>query len=520
MLPSHQWARDFFVTNEDVEYLTGLLLERETPLSIDELARALIDQRLETEKAALQERYKDVHLYKPADSYAVGQTIMFPALDHATAHVVSLRSGNNPDYGDFSVIQVEFADHSTREFASDLKIPHQLSGGEGESFPGLPDLDADQIVRENHALIIERMTDKLRETGDLVSVAGKWFPRDLMVEVNEGYLNLAEAVLDMASGGPLSTEDILQQIGGLGNVPMELQIFCMNDALNRDPRFDEVGPLNTVLWFLQRLEPPEVQTTPDILRYSPADYDPDVLSPEQVALEAEIGDEWSPAVTAVEDHEPSEQVVLTLIFPHRRAGTLPLNAAMRDIFPTARRTQRIAVTLVDGQDGEEYPGWVVRQDRYVFGLNPMYRKHKLPVGTHIIVHRQNGSDKIVVDFHAHRPRTEWVRLVTNKNNQISFDDQKRGIGAEYDDLMILGTDDLEEVDKLITHYKRASMSSILRTLITELSRNSPQGTVHIKTLYSAFNVLRRSPPGPLFAALDTSSEFEHVGNHYWRLGGS
>ncbi|HVU13072.1 MAG TPA: hypothetical protein VHD90_17460, partial [Phototrophicaceae bacterium] len=334
-MPSHQWARDFFVTNEDVEYLTGLLLERETPLSIDELAHALIDQRLETEKAALQERYKDVHLYKPADSYTVGQTIMFPALDHATAQVVKLRPGTNPDYGDFSVIQVEFDDHSTREFASDLKTPHKLSDDSaGESFPGLPDLDANQIIRENHDLIIERMTDKLRETGDLVSVAGKWFPRDLMVEVNEGYLNLAEAVLDMASGGPLSTEDILQQIGGLGNVPQELQIFCMNDALNRDNRFDEVGPLNTVLWFLQRLEPPEVQTTPDILRYAPADYDPDVLSPEQVELEAEIGDEWSPAVTAVEDDEPNEQVVLTLLFPHRRAGTLPLNAAMRDIFPT------------------------------------------------------------------------------------------------------------------------------------------------------------------------------------------
>jgi hypothetical protein len=61
------------------------------------------------------------------------------------------------------------------------------------------------------------------------------------------------------------------------------------------------------------------------------------------------------------------------------------------------------------------------------------------------------------------------------------------------------------------------MSSILHALITELSRNSPQGTVHAKTLYSAYNVLRRCPPGPIFAALDTHSEFEHVGNHYWRL---
>jgi len=193
---------------------------------------------------------------------------------------------------------------------------------------------------------------------------------------------------------------------------------------------------------------------------------------------------------------------------------------MRHIFPTARRTQRIFVTLVDGQDGQEYSGWVVRQDRYVFGLHEMFTKHKLPVGTHVIVRRQEGSDKIVIDFHAHRPRTEWVRLVTNKNNQIAFEDQKRGIGAEYDDLMILGTDDLAEVDKLSVHYKRASVSSILHTLITELSRNSPQGTVHAKTLYSAYNVLRRSPPGPIFATLESHSDFEHVGNHYWRLSDS
>jgi hypothetical protein len=338
-----------------------------------------------------------------------------------------------------------------------------------------------------------------------------------MPDVNEGYLNLAEAVLDIASGGPLSTEEIVQQIGGLADVPLELQIFCMNDALNHDNRFDEVGPLNTVLWFLKRVEPPEVQTTPEILRYHSVDYDPDILSPDQAALEAEIDDEWSPAQV---EREFGDQVMFALIFPHRRAGTLPLNAAMRQIFPTARRTQRIAVTLVDGQDGEEFPGWVVRQDRYVFGMNPMYRKHKLPVGTHILVRRHANSEKIVIDFHAHRPRTEWVRLVTNKNGQIAFEDQKRGIGAEYDDLMILGTDDLAEVDKLIANYKRANTSSILRTLIAELSRNSPQGTVHAKTLYSAFNVLRRCPPGPIFATLDAASEFEHVGNHYWRLSES
>lgn len=519
-MPSHPWARDFFVTDDDVEFLTGLLLERETPLSTDELARAIIDRRLENEKAALQERFKDVHLYKPSDSYQIGQVVMFPTLDHATAEVVNVRAGENPEYGDFAVMKVRFDDDTTREFAADFKPPHKLSDGAAEALPGLPTIDTDGILRESHDLITQRLSEKLLDTGELVSVTGKWFPRGLMVEVNEGYLNLAEAVLDMTGGGPLTTADILEQIGGLGDMSPELQAFVLNDALNRDDRFDEVGPLNQVLWFLKRVEPPEVQTTPEILLYSPADYNPDVLSDEETALEAEIGDEWSPASRGQDVIDPSVQVTLTLIFPHRRAGTLPLNAAMRHIFPTARRTQRIAVTLVDGQDGEEYPGWVVRQGRYVFGLGALYRKHKLPVGTHIILKRQPEGEKIVVDFHAHRPRSEWVRLVENKNGQIAFEDQKRNIGAEYDDLMILGTDNLEELDKLIATYKRASLTSILRTLIAELSRNSPQGTVHAKTLYSAYNVLKRCPPGPIFAALNTSPDFQQVGNHYWRLGES
>ena len=513
-MPSHHWARDFSVTDDDVETLTGLLLERETPLSIDELARALIEQRLQDEATALQERYKDVHLYNPADAYQVGQSVMFPVLDHATALVIEQRPGINPDYGDFSVIRVEFDDQTTREFAAELAVPHKLSEGEEATLPGVTLLDADQILREERDLIIEKLSEKLNATSDLVNVTGKWFPRGLMIDVHEGYLNLAEAVLDMASGGPLLTEEMLEQIGGLGDAALDLQAFCLNDALNRDRRFDEVGPLNTVLWYLQRYEPEEVQNTPEILQYKSVDYDPDILSPEQVALEAEIDDEWSPLHDAPVF---GDEVRLTLIFPHRRAGTLPLNAAMRQIFPTARRTQRIAVTLVDGQDGEEYPGWVVRGDRYVFGLKPMYSKHKLPVGTQLIVRRQPDSDKIVVDFLAHRARTEYVRLVTSKNNQIAFEDQKRGIGAEYDDLMILGTDNLADVDKLSAAYKRSTLSAILRTLIAELSHHSPQGTVHAKTIYSAFNVLRRCPPGPIFAALEASPDFEHVGNHYWRL---
>ena len=32
---------------------------------------------------------------------------------------------------------------------------------------------------------------------DFVKIAGRWFPRALLIDVNTGHLNLAEAILDM-----------------------------------------------------------------------------------------------------------------------------------------------------------------------------------------------------------------------------------------------------------------------------------------------------------------------------------
>jgi hypothetical protein len=49
----------------------------------------------------------------------------------------------------------------------------------------------------------------------------------------------------------------------------------------------------------------------------------------------------------------------------------------------------------------------------------------------------------------------------------------------------------------------------------ELVKLSPQGTVHAKTIYSAVNVLRRTPPGPVFAQLSTEACFVSMGGGYW-----
>jgi len=41
--------------------------------------------------------------------------------------------------------------------------------------------------------------------------------------------------------------------------------------------------------------------------------------------------------------------------------------------------------------------------------------------------------------------------------------------------------------------------------------------VHAKTIYSAVNLLRRCPPGPILAELSARLAFVSVGGGYWRF---
>ena len=59
------------------------------------------------------------------------------------------------------------------------------------------------------------------------------------------------------------------------------------------------------------------------------------------------------------------------------------------------------------------------------------------------------------------------------------------------------------------------MPDLLEQLLPELAKLSPQGNVHAKTLYAAINLIKRIPPGPLFAALITQTKFRAMGDGYW-----
>ncbi|HRF94562.1 MAG TPA: hypothetical protein PLZ51_05205, partial [Aggregatilineales bacterium] len=81
--------------------------------------------------------------------------------------------------------------------------------------------------------------------------------------------------------------EILEQMGGIGDSPVSLQVLSLNYALNQDARFDEVGPAGKVLWYLSRMEPAEVKEAPPYLRYTPIEYDLRLISPQMANYEAE-----------------------------------------------------------------------------------------------------------------------------------------------------------------------------------------------------------------------------------------
>lgn len=515
---ANQWMRNFSITNDDIDWLTNYLIEKETPLTTREIARLLVQQKLEKEQSEAEARYKDLQVYNPSKSYEIGDRLMFSHLEYAIGAVTDIRDGHAPNTPPFRVIKVVFdnpnhnAPRGFKEFAAEYSAPHALADI-ADTIPQEDNgLDVETILNANPTEILSHTLEALRKHKELRQVAGYWFAKDLVLDINIGTLHLAEAVLEMANGGPLTAEEIIEQIGGISTSPLTLQVFSLNLAMSQDSRFDEVGPLGRVMWYLKRFEHEAVYTPPQVLRYKPIQYDEELLTEDMEELETELDDE----LTAIDFVGKLSKATTHIIYPHRRAGTLPLNAKTRQIFPQAR-TPRIFVHLIDSADGQRFNGWVVHEFDYVYGLWDYYTKYRLPIGAYITVARGEHENEILLSHEGHNAHKESLPVFTVSTTQIGFELKKRPIGATFDPLLILGVDDLNAIDELAKFYSNKTLVTILRAIIGELGRLYYQNAVHFTTIYSAVNVLRRCPPGPIFATLRANAEFEEYAKHYWRL---
>lgn len=516
---SEDYWDNFEVDSEDVEFLYNTLLEQETPLTNDELIVTLVEERVRRETLALEkQRSAGGDAYLPKENYATGQKLVFPALNWKKGSVVSVRQGKNPQLGAFDVIQVQFEQGEKREFAAGL-VDHKLNQPVDAQVE-MSDLDTQSILEVYTEDIKSALEDELGSNPDFVRIAGRWFPRALLVDVNLGHLNLAEAVLDMSGGGPISTNELIDQIELKADVNPKLIEFSLDLALQEDPRFDEVGPAGMVLWYLQRLEPPEVLEPPLYLRYPGVEYDRSALTESMLELENSLGDELSP----IKNEQPGQDdVFVNLIYPHWRSGTLPLSTRLRHLFPTAYEAPRIRFMLVDGDNNEKFPAWVVPEKRYVYGLWDWYNKQGVVPGSQIRVRRGEQAGEVIIDTSSRRSSREWVRTVlVGSDGGLVFAMLKQVINSVFDERMAIAVPDIEAVDQVWTRLakEKPPLEKTVVSIVRELAKLNPQSHVHASELYAAVNVIRRCPPGPILALLATRPWFMHVGDLHYRFNDS
>ncbi len=502
---------------DDIEFLRNILLDADRPVPTRDLALALVTEHCRREEAKLRAELSRGTIYQPKKRYNVGDHVIFPALNFRLGQVINVRPGHNPEYGGFEVITVDFGPgRRQRAFAAGLNAPHKLNADVPDLLVAGDLASPETLLATAASVVPTLLRTALAEQPDFVSFEDRWMLRQLMAEVHIGHLNIAEAAIEM-SGSALTTEALLAELGLPAEIKPEVLKFSLQSALMNDDRFDQVGAGTVRRWYLKRLEPPEALTVPPALVYEPIPYKPADLPQSLARLAWEIDDEWSEElVPPTAEREAVATATVLLIYPHLVSGTLPLNRRTRPLFPPGLGT-RTMVTLVDGRWGNRFSAWVNHEGRYIAGLQGWFEKHKLPAGAYITLERRPDTDEVVVDFRPKRMRREWTRWAqVDADHRVDIQLRKQEIACEYDELMIIGDDRNEAIQKLRADYARVPLRDLVFEIFSELAGLS--GAVHAKTVYSAVNILRRCTPEPIFAALATDERLEQTDEqHTFRL---
>ena len=506
----------FSINKRDIEFINNYLFESEIPRTAQELTPVLFNTRVQQEKQRILDQQKNRgKAYLPKDVYSVGENLVFPQLEWVEGTVTSIRKGVNPEIGEFSVLNVEFPEKKMLQFASGLDN-HKLNNS--SSVSAEEEEAQRELVFSKYAEDIERkLEDALIGDDGLVRIAGRWFPRSLLIDINVGHLNLAEAVLDEADGDPLTTNNIMQHMEMPAGINSNLLEFSVNYALQEDSRFDEVGPAGQVLWCLERLEPEGVRKIPLQLKYTSINQNIDELTEDMKKLEYELDDELSDSVSS---GEIIDEVTLCLTYPHWRAGTLPVSSRVDPFIPYAYESERVRFTFINKKTKEEFPAWVVRNNKYVYGLKDFYEQSDLIPGSYISLRKSKKAGFIIIDPHTYRPKKEWIRTVlVGRDGGIVFATLKQSVAAEFNERMIAAIPDVDGLDVAREQFSKNKIAfkDSVYAIVKDLSKLNLQGHVHAQELYSAINIIMRCPPAPLFAILDADERYQHVGDLHYRI---
>ncbi|MDO9545260.1 MAG: hypothetical protein Q7J07_00730 [Pelolinea sp.] len=521
MLATNQIKKDYWekfsVSAKDIEYIYNLLLEKEIPLSSEELIRSLISNRIVLERQEAQNKLQDKNdIYLPKNIFKTGDKLIFPSYEMKVGVIQGTRDGFNPDYEKLVVLDVEFESGEKRSFASNVSdhpLNHILDISDDD-----PNYDLALIFENHQQKLTDTIESSLQKNEDLVKIAGNWFPRSLLVDVHVGILNLAEAILEEAKGGPIGTAALMNQADLNANVDKKLLEFSFNLALQEDDRFDEVGPAGETLWYLHAMEPDSVKNVPLFLIYGEEAIDSSSLTEYLEVFEDNIYDELE---TWDSEGNQNNRIIISLSFPHWRSGTLPLSNTIKKMFPTAHEAPRVKFTFIDENEEDNFPGWVVRKHKYIFGLKKWYEDNDLMPGSLVTVEKGKNPGEINISFEKSRQNKEWVKTVLIGSDQaVVFAMLKQSISANFNERMAISVTDIDALDVLWDKkvYLKEPIQKTVTRIMRELAKLNPQGQVHAQELYAAVNVVRRCPPSMIVHQLITNPAIEHLGDLYFKFG--
>lgn len=238
------WRVGFTITKDIITYLYEYLVEVGIPKSTEELTRLVMQRQIQAEFEAQERAQREKGtVYRPKNHYAVGDLLSFSEMAGLSGVVVGFRAGENPEYGDFRVIQVKMdGAGEVREFAAEFQQPHLLSNE-------VPKISADDLFRRHGAVVARQVRLALEANPEFVSFGEDWFLKDLLPEVHIGHMNIAEAMIDIAEQ-PLSPVDLLRDVELPEGVAEPARVFALNLALSADKRFVKAGNDGRVQWSL------------------------------------------------------------------------------------------------------------------------------------------------------------------------------------------------------------------------------------------------------------------------------
>ena len=378
-------------------------------------------------------------------------------------------------------------------------------------------LDAEFVFEKFGRQISENLTNSCSKSNDLVCIARQYFPRALLFDISIGHLNLCEAVLEMAGGGPLSTSELIEQIELPTSNNEKLTEFSLNYALETDGRFDEVGPSGVTLWFLKRLEPLEVQNPPFALTFTGSLPDNPAEIEGLIELNKTIFDELEQDLSVL---EPSDEITINLSYPHWRAGTLPLTNLVKEFFPTAYETPRVKFIFRDGNNNDEFSGWVVRPHKYVYGLRNWYEQQGAIPGSDITIQRSKEAGEVIVKTRKSKNSRDWIKTVLVGNDGgIVFALLKQVITCTFDERMAIMITDVEAIDNIWKSPSRSKqpVEKVVHSIMHEMGKLNLQNQIHAQELYSAVNIIKRTPPSVILSVLHSQPWAKHLGDLYYTL---